>query len=265
MLTIRHLSFFSRLAVPAILIAAGLCRHGQAQTWTDCRVGGPFVCWADFPLDEMEGLFDELARLQQHVVSSLAVRPAERAIELYLFRDQWSYRRFLSCYFPDVPYRRALYVQRGGSATVLAYRSRQLEVDLRHECTHALLHASLPMVPLWLDEGLAEYFEVAPSDRAFGSPHLSNVRWGARLGMVSRLEKLENKRSLGEMGGSEYRNAWAWVHFMLHGPDEAHAELVGFLADIQARTPPGLLSDRLRRRLPDLERRFAGHFRIWKQ
>ncbi|GIT30210.1 MAG: hypothetical protein Ct9H300mP1_22560 [Planctomycetaceae bacterium] len=32
--------------------------------------------------------------------------------------------------------------------------------DLRHEFTHGVLHSSLKRVPLWLDEGLAEYFEV---------------------------------------------------------------------------------------------------------
>jgi hypothetical protein len=264
MRTIDHPWCRGRLAVAAILIAASLGRICPGQTWRDSRVAGPFVCWADFSLAEMEGLFDQLAQLQEDLVRSLGIRPAERSIELCLFRDQWSYRRFLRHYFPDVPFRRALYIQRGGHATVLAYRSRQLPVDLRHECTHALLHAALPMVPLWLDEGLAEYFEVAAADRAFACPHLSNVRWAARLGMVSRLVKLENKSVLGEMGGSEYRNAWAWTHFMLHGPPEAHEELVGFLADIEARTPPGLLSDRLRHRLPDLERRFARHFRNWK-
>ena len=265
MRTIDYPRFLGGLTVPAILIAVCLGRSCRAEAWADRRVAGPFVCWADFSLAGMEGIFDELARLQQDLVSSLAVRPAERPIELYLFRDQWSYRRFLSQYFPDVPYRRALYIRRAGNATVLAYRSRQLEVDLRHECTHALLHATLPMVPLWLDEGLAEYFEVAPADRAFGCPHLANVRWRARLGMVARLEGVESKGTLGEMGGSEYRNAWAWTHFMLQGPNEAHEELVRFLADVQAQTPPGRLSDRLRRRLPGLERRFASHFRGWNR
>jgi hypothetical protein len=127
------------------------------------------------------------------------------------------------------------------------------------------LHATLAIVPLWLDEGLAEYFEVPPSERAFGSPHLSDVRWAARLRMVSRLGKLEKKSALEEMGASEYRDAWAWTHFMLHGPAPAKEELVLFFADVQAQTPPGLLSDRLERRLPDLERHFAGHFRRWKR
>ena len=31
-----------------------------------------------------------------------------------------------------------------------SYRGKDFETDVRHECTHALLNASLPMVPLWL-------------------------------------------------------------------------------------------------------------------
>jgi hypothetical protein len=52
---------------------------------------------------------------------------------------------------------------------------------------------------------------------------------------------------------------------MFHGPREAHQELVSALADIKANTPPGRLSRRLERRIPDTERRFAEHFKTWKR
>lgn len=265
MTTIRRHCLKGSLVLLTILLAAGFGRRCTAQTWTDWRAAGPFVCRADFHLDGMEGLFNDLAQLQHDLVRYLGVQPAKGPIELYLFRDQRSYRRFLGRHLPHVPYRRALYVKSGGAGMVFAYRSSELAVDIRHECTHALLHASLPMVPLWLDEGLAEYFEVSPAERAFDNPHLSGVRWSVRLGIVSKPGNLESKENLAQMGGSEYRNAWAWTHFMLHGPTEAHDELVRFMADIQAQTPPGLLSRRLEQRLPDLERRFAAHFRNWKR
>lgn len=229
--------------------------------WADTRVVGPFVCRADFSLAGVEGLLVDLGRLQDDLVRYLGVRPALEPIEVYLFGSQKTYRKYLKQHLPEVPYRRALYLKRGGPGIVLAYRSRQLAVDLRHECTHALLHASLPMVPLWLDEGLAEYFEVEPEERAFGNPHLTSVRWHARLGIPQKLEKLEGKGDLSQMNGAEYRTAWAWTHFMLHGSAETHDELVQFLRDIEASTPPGKMSERLRRRFPDLDRRFVTHFR----
>lgn len=265
MIAIRGRFLLAGSLLLPLVLAHGTASRCRAASWADERVAWPFVCWADFSLTGWEGLFDDLARLQNDLVRCLGVPPAEGPIELYLLRDEHSYRRFLSHYFPDVPYRRALYVLRDGKAVVLAYRSRELPVDLRHECTHALLHATLPVVPLWLDEGLAEYFEVARSERAFGSPHLNGVRWSTRLGIVSRLENLETKADLEEMGGPEYRNAWAWAHFMIHGPRQAHDELVRFLADIRTQTPPGLLSRRLEQRLPRPEDRFAAHFRSWKR
>lgn len=249
----------------AIVALAAFGRSVSAETWADWREAGPFICRADFPLKGMEGLFDDLAQLQNDLVRYLGIQPAREPIELYLFRDQRGYRQFVSRYLPQVPYRRALYVKSNGIGMVFAHLSRDFAVDIRHECTHALLHASLPMVPLWLDEGLAEYFEVAPAERAFGNPHLSGIRWGVRLRLLPRVENLEKLRDLSEMNGSEYRDAWAWTHFLLHGPPEARHELVRFLADIQAHTPPGLLSQRLERRLPEVQHRFAGHFRSWKR
>ena len=148
---------------------------------------------------------------------------------------------------------------------IYAYKSKDLAVDVRHECTHGLLHCVLPMVPLWLDEGLAEYFEVPEEQRAFANGHLKWTRLDGRIGRVPKLVQLEAKRDVSEMSGTDYRHAWAWCHFMLHGPPEARAELVDFLADIRAGTPPGKLSDRLERRLPGLDKRLAQHFKNWKR
>ena len=233
--------------------------------WADTRVSGPFTCRADFPLNSVENLLSELAELQNDLVRCLGVRPAAEPIELYLFHDQRTYKQYLRRHLADVPYRRALYLKKGGPGIVLAYVSPQLEVDLRHECTHALLHSSLPMVPLWLDEGLAEYFELAPAKRAYDNPYLSTIRWNVRLGILPKLEKLESKHDVGSMGGADYRNAWAWTHFILHGSPEAHQELVAFLEDISASSPPGLLSQRLRLRVPDIDRKLAAHFRGLKR
>jgi len=182
-----------------------------------------------------------------------------------LFRNKVDYDRFLSRNLPRVTYRRALYVKEQGTGRVFAYRSSQFDTDLRHECTHALLHAVLPMVPLWLDEGLAVYFESPAGKRVFDSPQLGGVRWSIRLGGVQRLESLEKKKKTEEMDRSDYRAAWAWVHFMLHGSPEARNELVRFLADIRGGTPPGLLSQRLRSRLGDPVGQLNAHFLSWSK
>jgi hypothetical protein len=156
-------------------------------------------------------------------------------------------------------------VQQGQSLSVFAYRDAELATDLRHETTHALLHADFPMVPLWLDEGLAEYFEMPRSDRALRNPHLDELVWPLRTGRVSTLERLQRKHELDQLDGADYRDAWAWVHFMLHGPVAAHAELVRYLADIRQRSPPGDFAERLARVVPNPQQQMHDHFRHWLQ
>jgi hypothetical protein len=250
-----------------LLVLATPCRASAQSRWPDERAAGAFLCHADFPLNSYSHLLDELERLQRDLVRTLGVAESREPIHLFLFDQRSTYESYLELYFPQVPPRRALFIKQKGPGMVFAYRSTDFEVDVRHEGTHAVLHADLPMVPLWLDEGLAEYFEVPYAERAFDHPHLAKVKFfaHARIGKSPDLEQLEQLRDLNQMGASEYRQAWAWVHFMLHGSTVAHDELIRFLGDIRAQMPPGQLSQRLRRRIPDLDQKFAEHFRHWKR
>jgi hypothetical protein len=234
-----------------------------AEHWVDTRQSGPFICQAAFSLKEYEPLLAELQELQPELMRILGVSPAPEPVYIYLFSDAKSHRRFLEENYPDVPYRPALFVKEGGMAGVYAYRHDALAVDLRHECTHALLHASLPMVPLWLDEGLAKYFEVPKEQRAFDHPYFGSLRWDMRLGMIRTVDDLERRRELAEMGAGEYRSSWAWVHFMLHGPAPAHATLVNYLTDIRRGEIAGNLSEQLESATPGSTERMVQHFKHW--
>ncbi len=234
-----------------------------SNRWPDEKQAGPFSCHADFSLAGHQGLLNEIATLQHDVTRTLGVSPAREPVHLFLFEEKSTYQKYLSYYFPKVPYRRALYIKGRGPGMVFAHMNNEFEIDVRHESTHALLHAALPVVPLWLDEGLAEYFEVPAKDRPFNNPHFKSVLWGVRFGKIPRIDDLENIESLAEMGRDEYRNAWAWVHFMLHGPPAAREVLQRYLADLEAHTPPGRLSHHLRHRIPDLDDAFTRHFRSW--
>ena len=80
--------------------------------------------------------------------------------------DRSSFLHLLRYYFPELPPRRAFFLAQGDQRIVYTYLGPRLEEDLRHEATHALLRGRFGDVPLWLDEGLAEYFEAGPSDFA---------------------------------------------------------------------------------------------------
>jgi hypothetical protein len=238
--------------------AGSLC---AGEKWPDERNAGPFLCHADFSLELHKGLLTEVGALQRDIAKTLGNSEPREHVHLFLFEKKETYQTYMQRYFPRVPARRALYIKGRGPGMVFAYQGTDFEIDVRHESTHAILHASYESVPLWLDEGLAEYFEVPENKRASDNPHLATTRALLREGSIPKLKALEELRDIREMGRDEYRDAWAWVHFMIHGPRQAHEELVNYLNDLQSDAQVGKLSDRLYHRFPDLERRLSEHFR----
>jgi hypothetical protein len=251
--------------VPADTVADDTVAANTAtgQRWFETRRIDTFCVRTNFPIDEHEELFDELGRLRNDVSETLGVAATDHPVDLYLFGDRTSYEAFLHRRYPKVPFRRALFIKTAASHVVCAYRSDVLDVDLRHEATHALLHGALRRVPLWIDEGLAEYFEMAPAQRASRHPHLAALGDDPSL-RVTPLAALEQKTKVAEMGRADYRDAWAWVHFMLHGPVPAHRSLVQFLSAIRRGTPPGQLSARLHSAVPQLREKMTQHFKHWR-
>ena len=71
--------------------------------------------------------------------------------------------------------------------------------DLRHEVAHGYLHAVVPNLPLWLDEGLAEYFEVPRGLDGVNRPHVDRAcrrAWPTTGGPnLARLEQLRDDRT----------------------------------------------------------------------
>lgn len=258
-------SILTAVLFALIVVSASTSRAANQRGWVDTRTVGPFHCRADFSLDATESLFGELRELQADLVDMLGVKPVDEPIELYLFREESVYREFLKEHFPEMPYRRAYYLKGKGPGVVLVHWSKDVMIDLRHECTHALLHGTLPVVPLWLDEGLAEYFELPRTQRVYDNKYLNKLRWSARFWMAPKLSSLEKLEDFSRMTQADYRNAWAWVHFMLHGSTVAHDELTRYLDDLSRSTPPGLLSARLARRIPKTQSEFSQHLKSWKR
>ncbi|MCC7475201.1 MAG: hypothetical protein IT425_07385 [Pirellulales bacterium] len=239
----------------------------ELVTWTHTRQVGPFVIQANFDLAKYDKLFSELPDLQRELVRTLGIRPASSAIDVYLFSAEEQFREYTEHYFPNVPFRPALYVRENGQPGVYTYLKPDLDIDLRHECTHALLHASLADVPLWLDEGLAKYFEMPAAQRAFDHPYFDDAKWkwSLRLGMVRSIESLEQRTELADMDASDYRYSWAWVHFMLHGPEAAHRELVHYLAGRESVSSSAKLSSQVANAVPNASEKLAQHFKHWQK
>lgn len=201
-----------------------------ATPWSDQFTAGRFRFFADQPIDlatRRDAV--EIVFLEADLAQTLNLTPSVETVEIYLFGDAERMKAFLRDWLPGVPFRRALYLRRDGPGCILTFRSDKLAADLRHEGTHALLHASLDEVPLWLDEGLAEYFEEPADTRVHDHPHLGMVRMAALFRSLADLDSLETLNGMESMSDSDYRACWSWVHFLLHESQDTRAALRAYL------------------------------------
>lgn len=225
----------------------------------------PYVFLSDFEVSRDQPLFQELAQLRDQVYSELQLTQGHSTVQVYLFESEERYNRFMRAVYPTLPPRRAFFIAQqrpmGGIDDLLVYTrwGERIRQDLRHELTHALLHSVLRDVPLWLDEGLAEYFELPAERRGVNSGHVAALRRDLGLCFQPDLQRLEKLKDVRDMKSPEYREAWMWVHLMLHSRPEAKAVLLAYLHDLRGNRNPGLLRPRLAAVWPSPEEAFKKH------
>jgi len=203
-----------------------------------------FIC--DFPLSSEHRLIRELQAERDDIYTTLSLPPSDEPIFVHLFRDADTYHEQLARKFPMVPNRRAFFVETDTRLHVYAHWSDRVGEDLRHEVAHGYLHASVPTIPLWIDEGLAEYFEVPRGRGGLNRPHLQLLTdMIEHNGWHPDLVKLEAFRSAGDMQQEHYAEAWAWVYFLLHSTPERRELLTEYLAELRDKGRAAPLSARL--------------------
>ena len=243
---------------------------------------GRVVCESNFPLEETAGLQAEIVRLQEDLIGYLDIPESTEKISLCMFRDRNSYIAFICEYFPGAPTDRpALYVKEPGKPGVLMVRrDEKMILNVRHEMVHAYLNAALRNVPIWIDEGLAKYFETPPGERGFSNPFLEKVESDATSFFASppMLKRLEGLTRVDQMRIREYRESWAWTHFLIHYSSETQRVLALYLRSLRPEAQAGISAEEaarlqkkaplkklLERYVPDYKAKYVEHFRGWTE
>jgi hypothetical protein len=226
----------------------------------------PYVFVSDFEIPHDQPLFKELADLRDQVYRELLLPEGTAQVQVYLFETRDRYEAYMKKRYPDLPERRAFFVAQprtlGGPEDLQVYTfwGKRIRQDLRHELTHALLHSVIRDVPQWLDEGLAEYFELPPEQKGLNGEHVEILRRGLASGAYRLgLGRLERLTQVDEMNPAEYREAWAWVHLMLNSQPEARTALLSYLQQLRGSRSPGHLGPKLEKVFPDPEKTLADH------
>lgn len=218
------------------------------------------VILSDFKLAKNHAVMQDLVRLRQQVCNNLQLTVTSEDVVVYLFEDELTYHQYIQTAHPGLPSRRAYFIATPKELAVYTYWGERIQEDLRHEYTHGILHASLQSVPLWLDEGLAEYFEVAgPRPGTIQADYAMRLRIAIQNGWRPDLERLESLEKVEQMQRADYREAWAWVHFMIHSSPETRHLLLEYIHELKSNSNPEPISERLKRDIPEAAARMLSY------
>ena len=115
-----------------------------------------------------------------------------------------------------------------------------------HEYVHYFARHNFPGLPLWLNEGLAEYYSTFESDGervVLGLPVERHVRWLQRqddfaLDDLLALTTRSKDYHRGENAGQIYALSWALAHYLLSGETERLDHTADFLLRLDAGDEP---------------------------
>jgi hypothetical protein len=192
---------------------------------------GPFVIHSNVSIPADAPSVRCLQSLESDIAAKLDCqsRSTEDPIEIYILNDRNAFSHFLKFYYPELPPRRAFFLAQGSRRVVYTYLGPRLEEDLRHEATHALVRGFFGDLPLWLDEGLAEYFETGTDTLDDQQEHLARFPADLKGGWTPDLARLESLTDIHQMTPRDYRESWAWVHFMLSNAHPGKLVLLDYL------------------------------------
>src|SRR5262249_59984328 len=99
--------------------------------------------------------------------------------------------------------------------------------------------------PLGREGGRAEYSEGPGAEHGLTPEPLGRLPKDLADGWKPDLARLETLRSVRQMSPRDYRESWAWIHYLLNGPNSGKAALLAYLADLRANPNSPALSARL--------------------
>jgi hypothetical protein len=230
------------LVLSSSLSCRTLSEHTQplVPTRHQVRTEG-FVLFSNFPLKDDPPAVSSLQALERDLAAQLDFhpQPGDDPVEIYVLDDRSAFLHFLKFYYPELPRRRAFFLAQGDQRVVYTYASPQLAEDLRHEATHALLRGTYGDLPLWIDEGLAEYFESDLTRPGALAERIAPIAADVKTGWLPDLARLESLEDIALMTTRDYRESWAWVHLFLNGSQPGKSVLLSALGGLNDK--PGKL------------------------
>ncbi|HWW62267.1 MAG TPA: hypothetical protein VN181_12925 [Thermoanaerobaculia bacterium] len=239
----RLLAVFASLLVASAAIAIPF--PPEKEKWLKLT-SGEFRLFSNATERETQEIATNLLRMREAVgkITQLKVR-SPLPMYVFVFKNERSF----------APYRDAIFQRRNANVTGGFLSSRNANfvvlqgdsaagVDrvVYHELTHYFVENTLAGLPLWFNEGIAEYystFSVSGEKVSIGKAVPEHVVW-LRDGNVMPLADLfavdshSPDYSEGRRQGVFYAESWALFHYLIVGNEQRRPQLPMFLSLIRA-------------------------------
>lgn len=221
----------------------------ESEAWRTTSVGG-FIVYSDASAPEVKALATNLIRMRDTfpAISQIEVGSA-RPIRVFLFEDTKEFAPYRDTLLGHTgPWIAGVFLRGPDDADYILLDGQRRDAGQSiayHELTHFFVANSALQVPLWFNEGLAEFyssFEVAGNRVKIGRPRLDNLHILRTRGTIPLKRLFAVTRDSPEYtetghAGVFYAQSWALVHYLLVGSERRHAQLGAFLAALGRQTP----------------------------
>ncbi len=216
----------------AILVVALLCAGPadgiprEKEKWIEVRTAN-FVLYSDAKERHVKEIGLDLERLRRSLIllfEKMEVR-SPVPIHIFVFKNEKSLKRYVVSKDPDHP-TAGIYMQstEGNYVGINGDAGWSPMRIMYHEYFHYFVHNNLDFnLPVWFDEGLAEYYEAFQVDKnkvKIGLPvegHIYFLRTHPLIPLYQlfRINHSSSAYNEGERRGVFYAQSWALMHMIL--------------------------------------------------
>jgi tetratricopeptide (TPR) repeat protein len=196
--------------------------------------------------EDLERLRDALAQLSPGIGLNSPV-----PTYIFVFKDKAAFQPYQKTYNGQPLFSSGYFLSRqlANYVAVDADQHGEERAIIYHEYLHYVMRNSYASLPLWLHEGLAEYystFQVGRDEARVGLPIREHVLWLRQhplipLTTLFAVDERSPEYNESSRRGGFYAESWALVHYLVSGSPERHRQAAEYLRLAQS----GSLPDRI--------------------
>lgn len=233
--------------VPSLPAADDIPLPPEAPPWLDAQ-SAHFRITSELPERETKQLalgFEALRAVMRNVRLDVSIErmnvEADDPFDIFIFRNDSSFGPFSS----GAQFSGFFHHSRSGFKIAFSAQTEEPTKIVYHEMIHYLLSKNYPDVPVWLGEGLAEYYSTMSIE---GNEARLGIRAHRQVSYLTGRHPFPSQELL-KIGHDSavfkdpseterfYASSWLLVHFFLGGAPERKAQFGQFLALLEAGTP----------------------------